>query len=410
MPSDPRRIIILGSTGSIGTQTLDVIRHLNAAADRGEHDHRFTVVGLAAGSNADQLFEQARDLGVRNLALRNASNDSPAPPGNTSLLTGPDAAEQLVRDTDADIVMCAIVGAAGLPATLAAVELGRDAALANKEALVAAGSLITAACKSSGAKLLPVDSEHAALWACLAAGPDGFRLPPHDEPRALSRVTLTASGGALRDWPREKLESATPEDALNHPNWDMGAKVTIDTATLLNKAYELVEAHWFFGVPADKLHAVVHPQSIVHAIADFDDGSSVAHLATPDMRLPILNALTAPDRPRGLTTHVSLADCQRLTFETPDLDRFPAIALGREIIERGGVAGATVSAGAEEAVNAFLKRQVPFTAIEPLARHALDAVGDAPLNTLEDALNAEREARDAVRSALASYPLRTPTA
>jgi 1-deoxy-D-xylulose-5-phosphate reductoisomerase len=407
-----RRLIILGSTGSIGTQTVQVVRHLNALAERDGPSPgaapTYEVVGLAAGSDAAALFAQASDLGVREVALASPPDEPPAPPGNTTLRTGVGAAERLVREVDADMVLSAIVGVAGLPATLAAVELGRDTAIANKETLVAAGGLVTAACAETGARLLPVDSEHAALWMCLAAGPDGFRLPPFAAPpAALRRAVLTASGGALRDRTEAQLANATPEDALAHPNWSMGAKVTIDTATLINKSFELVEAHWLFNIPAARLTALVHPQSLVHAIADFDDGSSIAQLGAPDMRTAILAALAAPARPPGCAEPLSLADAATLTFYEPDADRFPGITLGRRIIEEGGTAGAVANAANEAAVHAFVNRQIAFPRIAGLATDAIDAVGVSPLRDLRDATDADAEARRFVARALQQSDTRT---
>jgi 1-deoxy-D-xylulose-5-phosphate reductoisomerase len=302
------------------------------------------------------------------------------------------------------VVLSAIVGAAGLPATLAALDRGIDVALANKEALVAAGSLVVATAERSGAAILPVDSEHAALWMCLSAAPEGFRFPPFTAGEHVARITLTASGGALRAWPAARLASATPDDALNHPNWSMGAKVTLDTATLMNKAFELVEAHWLFGIPAERLCAVVHPQSIVHAIADLADGSSIAQLGLPDMRTPIQYALTAPSRPAGLNAHVSFAELSELTFEAPDLERFPSLGFGHRIVREGGTAGAVVNGANEAAVHAFIDRRVPLPAIHALVEEALTEVGVSPINSLDDVLSADRAARDFVERAASAYP------
>ena len=325
------------------------------------------------------------------------------PPAGAVLHTGPHSAVQLIEDTDPDIVLAAIVGAAGLPATMAALDRGVDVALANKETLVAAGSLMVEAAWRSGAAILPVDSEHAALWMCLNATPHGFRFPPYDVSDDVSRVTLTASGGALRGWSAERLARATPDDALDHPNWSMGAKVTVDTATLMNKAFELVEAHWLFGVPAEKLRAVVHPQSIVHAIADLPDGSAIAQLGLPDMRTPIQYALTAPSRPQGLNGRLSLTDLGTLTFESPDMDRFPALSFGREIITRGGTAGAIVNGANEAAVRAFLERRAPLTAIPRLVADAIASIGVSRIRSLDDVYAADGAARDFVDRSLVGY-------
>lgn len=386
-----RRLVILGSTGSIGRQTLAVVEHLDALAARGEDVVAYEVVGLSAGSNAARLLEQAGAFGVSELAL--AEGAGVVAGDGATLRVGVDAAERLVREVEADVVVCAIVGVAGLAATLAAVELGRDAALANKEALVAAGGLVVGACARSGAKLLPVDSEHAALWMCLASGADGFVFPPHGCPGDLDRAVLTASGGALRGWDAARLERATAADALAHPNWSMGAKVTIDTATLINKSFELVEAHWLFGIPGERLGIVVHPQSLVHAVAEWRDGSSVAHLGAPDMRTPILGALTAPGRPAGCVRALSLVEAGSLTFEEADADRFPGVGLGHAIVERGGTAGAIVNGANEAAVSLFAEGAIAFPEIARLSWAAIDAVGVSGIRGLDDVMEADGAAR-----------------
>jgi 1-deoxy-D-xylulose-5-phosphate reductoisomerase len=403
MTGGTRRLLVLGSTGSIGRQTVEVVTHLNALAQRAGATLPFEIVGLAAGSDAAALGEQASSLGVRELALASGDGDGLGAGSDARVRTGEDAAAALVDEVDADLVMAAIVGAAGLPATFAALRRGIDVALANKEVLVAAGELAVREAAASGAAMLPVDSEHAALWMCLASSPAGFRVPPYDASAEVERIVLTASGGALIDRSAEELRNVTAQDALKHPNWDMGAKVTIDTATLMNKSFELVEAHWLFGMPAEKLSAVVHRQSIVHAIAEFADGSSVAQLGLPDMRTPIQFALTAPERPAGLAGRVSLASLGSLTFEEPDSARFPAIGLGGEIVRRGGSAGAVVNAANEEAVRAFCAGRMPFPLIYQLTAGALDRVGVSPVNGLDDVLAADAEARRFVASELSAY-------
>lgn len=403
-----RRVVILGSTGSIGTQTVDAVRVLNAAADAGRTvdgaGHRFEIVGLAAGSNADALAEQARALGVTELALRNADAAIDAPAGDTAR-RGPDAAERLVREVDADIVVAAIVGSAGLPATLAAVELGRDVALANKETLVAAGPLVIDACRRSGACLFPVDSEHAAAWQCLSTLPglEG-NCPLAAPPRALARLTLTASGGPFRAADAAAIARATPDDALDHPTWSMGAKVTTDSATLINKALELVEARWLFGLDADRLDAVVHPQSTVHAFAELADGSVIAQLAAPDMRLAIAQALCGGRTPSTLgladaPARIDLAALAALTFEPVDTDRFPGFTAWRRIVDAGGTAGACFNAANEAAVELFLNRRIAFGRIPELALAALDAHRTTPIGSLDDVTRADAEGRAFVRTA-----------
>lgn len=414
----PRRLLILGCTGSIGTQTVRVLEALRQQEESETATPRYEIVGLAAGSNAALLFEQAAALGVRELALRDEASATEAPAG-VRVRRGEDAAERLVREVEADVVMAAIVGSAGMPATLAAIELGRTVLLANKETLVAAGELAVGLAARSGARLLPVDSEHSAVWQALGSRAMKHRLGDDEacfDPRSplplqppvvvgpeVARVTLTASGGALRDWPLDRIEHATPEQALAHPNWSMGAKVTIDSASLMNKAFELVEARWLFGVGNDRLAAAIHPQSIVHAIVDFADGSSVAQIGSPTMLTPIQYALTFPGRTAGLVPPVSLAEVGRLDFATPDPQRFPALALGHAIIERAGVAGAIVNAANEQAIAAFLDHRIPFGRIYHLTAGALEALDHGPaqpLRSLDDVLEADTEARRWVSRAL----------
>jgi 1-deoxy-D-xylulose-5-phosphate reductoisomerase len=429
--SQPRRLLILGCTGSIGTQTLRVLESLAPAHARGgtgaphgdgeaacPHGPSYQVVGLAAGRSAEALFEQAAQLGVKELALSQPLPPGQSPPPGVRLRTGPDAAERLVREVEADVVMAAIVGAAGMPATLAAIELGRTVLLANKETLVAAGELAVSLAHQTGARLLPVDSEHSAVWQALAAravrcGGAASAIAGHDadpfDPASplplrppvsvgddVARITLTASGGALRDWPLDRIEHATPEQALAHPNWSMGAKITIDSASLMNKAFELVEARWLFGVGNDRLDAVIHPQSIVHAIVDFADGSSVAQIGRPTMLTPIQYALTFPGRAVGLAAPARLAELGRLDFSPPDPKRFPALGLGWTIIERAGLSGAIVNAANERAIAAFLDHQIPFGGIARLAAAALEALAPRagrPIRDLGEVLEADAEAR-----------------
>jgi len=387
----PRRIIILGSTGSIGTSTLDVVAHLNQLHARGEYPDRFDVVGLAAGHNSALLADQATRFNCPSTAC--SRSDSSA------TFRGRSAALDLVRAVDCDLVMAAIVGSAGLPATLAAVELGRDVALANKESLVAAGALVIPAAVRSGSRLLPVDSEHSGVWQALMGIKPTPLAPPLKAPDVVRRVTLTASGGPFRTWSPEQIRRATREEALRHPTWSMGAKVTIDSASLMNKALELIEAHWLFELPPEKLGAVIHPQSIVHAIVELSDSSVLAQLACPDMRTPIQAALTFPRRSEGLAPRLDLASLSRLEFESPDPARFPALALADLVMHRGQSSGAILNAANEEAVAAFLDpaRNLPFHRIPELAREALETLPLGPLRDLSDLAEAESLARDLVR-------------
>ena len=343
----PRRVIILGSTGSIGRQTIEVINALNAARRMGRWSRPIEVVGLAAGSNAGALFEQAKTLGARSVALSSNDQGLPAPPGVEALI-GPDAAERLVRAPDADLVVAAIVGFAGLDATFASIDRGIDIALANKETLVAAGALAIAAARRAGVSIVPIDSEHSGIWQCLA----GAQAPPMSLDDTVKRVTITASGGPFRSWTKEAIRRATPEQALEHPTWSMGPKVTIDCASLTNKALEVIEAHWLFGLGPDRLRAVIHPQSIVHALVEFTDGSTIAQRGAPDMRTPIQCALTYPHRAPGIGDPTPPDAMRSMQFEEPDLARFPALGVAERVMTTGGVSGAVFNAANEAAVEA----------------------------------------------------------
>ncbi len=386
-----RRLIILGSTGSIGKSTLDVVAHLNHLHSLNKYPHRFDVVGLSAGNNAALLSEQARRFNCRHTACSHTDSDA--------TFRGPSAAADLIRAVDCDLVMAAIVGSAGLPATLAAIDLGRDVALANKESLVAAGSLVIPAAVRSGSRLLPVDSEHSGVWQALMGIKSAPIPPPLRAPGSVRRVTLTASGGPFRTWSAAQLRHATREQALRHPTWSMGAKVTVDSASLMNKALELIEAHWLFEVPPEKLAAIIHPQSIVHAIVELDDASVIAQLASPDMRTPIQAALTFPRRAAGSAPRLDLASLSRLDFEAPDPQRFPSLGLADQVMRRGQSSGVVLNAANEEAVAAFLdpERNLPFHRITELAAEALETLPIAPLRDLADLAEAESLARDLVR-------------
>ena len=417
MASDVRRVIVLGSTGSIGVQTLEVIDHLNALHSRGEFAVRHEVVGFAAGRNAVGL------AGQRTRWPRAAD------------ALGADGAMRLIEEVECDVVVSAISGSAGLPATLEAVRRGRDVALANKETLVAAGELVVAEARRTGARLLPVDSEHAGLWACLHGLVPG--APPMDVSGLVTRAIITASGGAFRDMSAAECADATPEEALRHPNWKMGKKVTIDSATLVNKALELIEAHWLFGLRADQLRVLIHPQSVVHAMVERADGSVIAQLAAPDMRGPIQQALCwggpplrggpefghteGPPRSGGVPGCAPTLDwsaLRSLEFREPDPARFPAIALAARVIEAGGTAGAVMNGANEEAVASFLGRSalradeqhvgsesrptgLAFGRIVEVVRRVMDLLAPTPLSSLEDAQRAEEAARAAARKVIA---------
>jgi 1-deoxy-D-xylulose-5-phosphate reductoisomerase len=393
-----RRLIILGSTGSIGTQALEVVEHINALHEKGTFPFGYDVVGLAAGRNLEVLVRQAARFGSANLAVA-SDPDSKLPDilldtdseTKRACFAGPGAAESLVRDVPCDVVLAAMVGSAGLPATFAAVKLGRTVALANKETLVAAGALIIPAARSTGAKLLPIDSEHAALWQCLGSEP----APPFSAPASLRRAILTASGGPFRTWTKQQVAAATPDQALKHPTWTMGKKVTIDSASLMNKALEVIEAHWLFGLPEGKIDALIHPQSLVHAMAEFEDGTLISQLAAPDMRSPIQHALTWPHRAPGVATRLA-PESLNLEFAPIDHDRFPLFKLGHRAIKQGGTAGAILSAANEAAVAAFLEGNIPFGRMQEAILETVETVRPTELRTLLDCLTAEAAARECV--------------
>ncbi len=390
-PSDyPRRLIVLGSTGSIGVNTLSVVDHLT------RNGMAVDVVGLAARSSTKSLIEQAKRFNVKHLAVADkasAAKLNEAMP-DVKVFAGEDAAEQLVRQTECTDVAAAIVGIAGLPATLAAVELGRRIHLSNKETLVAAGDLITRTAATSGAALLPVDSEHSAIFQCLAG--------IHEQPRSKSirRLVLTASGGAFRDWPLEDIPAATPEDALKHPTWDMGPKVTIDSATMMNKGLEMIEAHWLFGVAPDKIQPMIHPQSLVHSFVELVDGSVLAQIGPPDMRSPIQTALTWPDRVAGCGDKLDWSRLSDLNFFPPCPRRYPAIELAYQALKLGGTAPAVLNAANEAAVQAFLERKIPFGRMVQLVAETLESIPPQSADTLTTILDADQAARACVHEQL----------
>lgn len=373
-----RRLIVLGSTGSIGTSAMDVLRSWR---DRG--GPRFEVVGLAAHSNAQRLAEQAAEFGVGHVAL--ADPTASAAPHGRRCFTGATAARDLIEATarPGDLVLAAMVGAAGIEPTLAAINAGCDVALANKETLVAAGELVMRRVRERGVKLLPVDSEHSGVMQCLGQRSNA----------EVARIVLTASGGPFRTWTRERMGSITLADALHHPTWTMGRKVTIDSATMMNKGLELLEAHWLFGVGADRLSAVVHPQSMVHAMVEFVDGSVIAQVSPPDMRLPIQVALAYPSRVAGPTRRVDWANLGSFQFEPIDGARFPGPGLALRAIGRGGTSGATLNAANEVAVQAFIDGRLPFLAIADLVAECLEALPKGDAQRLDQVLEADANAR-----------------
>ena len=379
-----RTITILGATGSVGASTLDLIRR--------ERD-KWRVVALTANCQAQELAKLARELGAELAVVADAS----CLPELRAALDGSGiealgGAEALVEAAarPADMTLAAIVGCAGLAPTMAAIEQGNCVALANKEALVSAGDVMTAAVAKYGATLLPVDSEHNAIFQCLAGN-------SYDHVRS---ITLTASGGPFRDWSLEQLSAATPAQAVKHPNWDMGAKISVDSATMFNKGLELIEAHHLFPVGLDKLRIVVHPQSVIHSMVEYRDGSTLAQLGPSDMRVPIASCLAWPSRMDTPCAPLDLAALGELTFRAPDEARFPATRLCRLAAEAGGAAPAVLNAGNEIAVAAFLAGQLPFTRISVMVEELLGRYAPAAPAALGDVIAIDAEARGRARQLL----------
>jgi 1-deoxy-D-xylulose-5-phosphate reductoisomerase len=374
-----RGIVVLGSTGSIGTQTLDVVRAFR---------DRFTISGLSAGTNAELLAQQVGEFRVPFAACAVPG----APLGGARRAT----MEELVELPDVDLVVVATTSTSALRATLRALELGRDVATANKEVLVAAGELVVAAARRHGARLLPIDSEHNAIWQCLR-GEGAHEVAAGD---TVARIVLTASGGAFRDRPLEELARVTPAEALRHPVWQMGAKITIDSATLANKAFEVIEARWLFDVPYERIFVVLHRESVVHSIVQFVDGSSKAQLALPDMRLPIQYALTYPERVPGPVGQLDLTTLGSLTFGPVDERRYPAFGLIREAGRKGGTYPAVVSAANDVAVEQFVGGAASFPKIAETLAAALNTHVPTTSPALDDVLAAEDWARSFARDRL----------
>jgi 1-deoxy-D-xylulose-5-phosphate reductoisomerase len=375
-----RRILIVGSTGSIGTQALDVV----------ERNPDLEVVGLAAASSWELLLEQAKAHGVSRVALADPDAAARASEHSSAeVLAGPEGLVELITDTDCDLVLNALVGSAGLGPTVAALGEGIDLALANKESLVVGGELVTTLAEATGARLLPVDSEHSAL----------FQLIEGERPGTVDRLVLTASGGPFRG--RTDLEAVTREEALAHPTWDMGGKITIDSATLMNKGLELIEAHHLFGLPYDRIDVVVHPQSIVHALIHLNDGASLAHLGYPDMRVPISYALNYPERADVPVRTLDLVEVGALTFEAPDVDSFPCLRLAREAAETGGTAPCILNAANEVAVHAFLAGDLSFLGIARVIESTLSELPALPVRHFSDLYAADAQAREVARGVAA---------
>jgi 1-deoxy-D-xylulose-5-phosphate reductoisomerase len=366
-------VLILGSTGSIGTQALEVV-----AASGGE----LQVAGLSAGSSWEPLLEQAREYGVPTVAV--ADPEAAAKAGeawNGRVLPGEEGIRALIDKSEPDLVLNAIVGAAGLGPTIVALTEGIDVALANKESLVIGGELVMALSEATDARLIPVDSEHSALHQLIAS----------EAPGNVTKLVLTASGGPFRG--RTDLEGVRVEDALAHPTWDMGGRITIDSATLMNKGFEMIEAHHLFGVPYELIDVVVHPQSIIHSLVHLNDGASLAHMGYPDMKVPISYALHLPERADVEVPTLDLADVAELTFEKPDTGTFACLRLAREAGEVGGTAPAVLNAADEVAVESFLAGRIPFTGIPEVIDRCLDEVPTGSAGHFEQLFEADEAAR-----------------
>jgi len=368
-----KRVLILGSTGSIGTQALEVI-----AAGEG-----LQVAGLSADSNWELLLEQARQHGVPTVALADPDAAERADEAwGGQVLAGEDGIRELILSSKPDLVLNAVVGAAGLGPTIVALTAGLDLALANKESLVVGGELVKALAEATDARIIPVDSEHSALYQLVGAEPAG----------TVERLVLTASGGPFRG--RTDLAGVTAREALAHPTWEMGGRITIDSATLMNKGFEMIEAHHLFGVPYDRIDVVVHPQSIVHALVHLNDGASLAHLGYPDMKVPISYALNLPERADVDVPTLDLASVGELTFEAPDAGTFACLRLAREAGEAGGTAPCVLNAADEVAVRAFLDERIPFTGIPEVVERTLEAMPAEPVRHFEDLFECDDAARE----------------
>jgi 1-deoxy-D-xylulose-5-phosphate reductoisomerase len=382
-----KRITILGATGSVGQSTLDLINRDRDA---------FEVVALTANEDVQGLARIARESCAKLAVIGN-----PALAGElaeTLAGSGIDTAAGAeaictAAAVDTDLVMAAIVGAAGIPSVMAAIEAGNTVGLANKESLVSAGSLMLEAARNRGVTILPVDSEHNAIFQCF----------DHERPAGISSIILTASGGPFREWSREDMQNVTPERAVQHPNWSMGAKISIDSATLMNKGLELIEARYLFDLPPDDCRIIVHPQSVIHSLVEYRDGSVLAQLGAPDMRVPIAHVLAWPDRMDTPCERLNLADIARLDFEEPDASRFPALKLARSAMEAGGARPAILNAANEEAVAAFLGKRIGFLDIAAIVAGVLDSYAPNAPTSLDDVFAIDKAARIKAQEHMDSY-------
>lgn len=373
-----KKVAVLGSTGSIGTQTLDVVAR---------EPERYEVTGLAAGTNTELLVQQAWQFRPRMVSVANgelADQIRGGLPDGTRVVHGEEGLVEVAAGSGADFAVCALVGSRGLTSALAAIEAGVTIGLANKETLVAAGHIVTARAKARGVRILPIDSEHSALFQCLNG----------ENPKTVKRLILTASGGAFRDRTREELVHVTVEDALKHPNWNMGAKITIDSATMANKGLEVIEAHWLFGMPYDRIDVVIHPESIIHSMVEFADTSVLAQLGNPDMRVPIQYALTWPERRPSPASPLDLLARGALHFRPADFGRYPCLRMAYEAGRAGGILPAVFNAANEAAVARFLRREIPFLAIEEIIAEMLSRDWPSGEPDLETILETDRCVRE----------------
>lgn len=376
-----KRISILGSTGSIGTQALDVISR--------DIEH-YQIEGLAAGTNAALLIEQVKLFSPKKVSVATkelAEEVKQSVPSSTKVYYGEEGLLEVAACTDANYVIAALVGSQGLKSTIAAIEQGKDIGLANKETLVSAGHLVTDLVKKCGVRLLPIDSEHSAIFQCL----NGEHL------EQIKKIIVTASGGSFRDRTREQLRGVSVEDALRHPNWSMGAKITIDSATMANKGLEVIEAHWLFGLPYEQIDVLIHPESIVHSLVEFMDGSVMAQLGNPDMRIPIQYALTYPERKKGPAAPLDLTQIGQLHFRAMDFERFPCLQMAFDCGKIGGSAPTVFNAANEIAVSRFLKGEIEFLDIESVIYQIIEQHHSVASPSLEEILEIDAWARKHAR-------------
>lgn len=392
----PKRVTILGATGSIGLNTLDVIAR---------HPDRFEAFALTANRRLEALFELCLKFHPR-YAVVSSDEDAArlhkqlcdAGISDIEVLAGESGLVEVASHPEVDMVMAAIVGAAGLMPTLATAKAGKRVLLANKEALVVAGPLFMETVRRSGAELLPIDSEHNAIFQCM---PPGYRAGT--PPEGVTRILLTASGGPFLDTPKERLVSVTPEEAIAHPNWNMGPKISVDSATMMNKGLEVIEASLLFALPPDRIEVVIHPQSVIHSMVEYLDGSVLAQLGNPDMRTPIAYGLAWPERIPSGAQPLDLFKVGSLTFWPPDFEKFPCLKLAFEAAREGGTAPAILNAANEITVAAFLERKIPFTAISEIIARTLEKLPRTAVRTLEDVLTADRRARKIAESLVRTF-------